>query len=819
MKEKTMRKFFALTTLACALAVLLSAACKLSTDDDVTGQTSIRRAIIRIGDNSSARSLVPTDAPVFTKYELVFTADGKDTIYRSLETSGDRTAITGGGYAIDLEEASWTIEASAFVSRTGGSFMEAARGTGSLTVSAANRNPGVQIYLAPLPMDGETRGILTWNLNLSGVSGSVSVAGTITRVVDGTPELGTDLPAGMSGSKELDSGYYILQFTLHKKDEGKYAGVYRAVHIYPGLTTKAEGADFTFTNDDFKNEKYLAGTVAITGVPYDRTVEWVEVQPYKGLASAISLGNAVRVAADNSWILSIPGNAVDVYLKVTMKLTDYSGVYNLGGIRELDIPDNGKKDIVISTVWNEITYTVTFNAGTGTGNVPVSDPVVLNGWITLPGQGDMTEPENQSFVGWRINGSENKSAGEEIQITGNTVCTARWGMNGPLQPKPHPVSVPFSSNNIFSYVERSGSENLNVYLVKAGTIEDVLIFEADNRNYFGGSFTWNETVSESRYSASSVETILSQTIANSTEETDSWHIEGAISGTYYGVTGNIKGEIGNTTIKQKAEERHFSTTSIVETVDTWSRTQDFNYTFRDGIDPYGDYRKVVYANLCHVYWEFKTSRDNQTLISFNPIVIVDTTSSPVYKKRLEYAASGGSFTYVAPSTKLPTPQDFWKTLSRPQLNDITTMEFPVRTEEKKIDDDRWFHEDTVYFGQFVDDQYVSLNIDRIRQNGYRRISFTIKLKLKGDTGWNGGVHDGDRYIGLFSSLDVCRKQWIQGDNNKDYKPYTFTVELPIDQFTDDRFIMGYMSQEQNWAGLPWHDWFNKDLNIQLVFKE
>jgi hypothetical protein len=54
MKGKTMERFFGLKLLGCALAVLLAAGCDLQPPPPpAAGQ-----AVIRIGDNASARSLV-----------------------------------------------------------------------------------------------------------------------------------------------------------------------------------------------------------------------------------------------------------------------------------------------------------------------------------------------------------------------------------------------------------------------------------------------------------------------------------------------------------------------------------------------------------------------------------------------------------------------------------------------------------------------------------------------------------------------------------------------------------------------------------------
>jgi hypothetical protein len=195
------------------------------------------RAIIRIEELVN-RSLVPTANPNFSKYELVFRASGKTMVSKTLTNVIDRTAVTGNGYEVELGEGTWNLTVTASVSATGG-YLEAAYGTCSLTVSATNAATAA-ITLNPFPMDGVAKGIFSWNFDVSGVIGTPAVSGTIEQ--DGIPI--TNFSTA-TGSMELASGYYDLVITV--SNDGKSTGVYRAVHIYPGLTTRAEGEDFTFS--------------------------------------------------------------------------------------------------------------------------------------------------------------------------------------------------------------------------------------------------------------------------------------------------------------------------------------------------------------------------------------------------------------------------------------------------------------------------------------------------------------------------------------------------------------------------------------------
>jgi hypothetical protein len=829
MKEKIMGKFFGLKLPGCAFAALLSAllaaGCMppMMPDYDASAGQS-RQAVIRIGDAAPARSLVPTDAPVFTKYELVFSAEGKADVYRSLETSRDRSAITGGGYAVDLEEAAWTVTVSAFVQGTGSAFLEAARGSSSFTVSAATRNPSVNITLTPLPMDGETRGILAWNLNLSGVSGSVSVTGTITKVVNGIPELGTYLPAGMSGSKELDSGYYLLQFTLYK--EGKSAGVYRAVHIYPGLTTKAEGADFTFTNDDFAEQKYLAGTVEITGVPGDRTVEWVKVQPYQDSDFAIPLPDAASssipqpdavatVAADNSWFLSIPGNVSDVYFKVRMKLADSDDVYNLIGGKETAVPPTGRKDITLSAVWSEIEYTVSFNAGNGSGTPPASRPVISGGTIYLPEQGSMTPPAGRNFNGWRING-QNYSPKASFIVTGNIVCTALWGINGPLTPTPVPEEKP-------KILWSSGDPTGYTYLVYAGKIRDVYTSTISTKNYSGTPVnqTWELSTTASGSDTDSVTVAISETVGVSLTVGLKASVEASGPGVKAGFEASMSETISAT--------GSYSRTDTTETTRGWSTTEATTVQFNVN-DLTGRYRQAIYANVCDVYFYFKTSPDRQNLLSWDTIVCA-RPGDGVFSN-VEYSADG-DWTCEDPATKIDFQAYFWRTFAKPSLTAITTDWKTVRSGEVRVwsNDEGWFTNrswalgrgwyddgdkpyDSVSFNSFTDtDSGTAINLNDLRNAGYTRVRFNISLNVKEDD-------DGLQWVGIFKSTTqnddqrVAEYKWDHGGNGvSSYWVETANIDASIASFTD-QFVVRYKA-----TGKDDDFWRNKDLKIQLVFSQ
>ena len=74
--------------------------------------------------------------------------------------------------------------------------------------------------------------------------------------------------------------------------------------------------------------------------------------------------------------------------------------------------------------WQLITYTVSFGANGGTGEMANVANVV--GDYELPAC-TLTAPENKEFVGWKVNGEgEALAAGETIQVTANVQLVAQW---------------------------------------------------------------------------------------------------------------------------------------------------------------------------------------------------------------------------------------------------------------------------------------------------------------------------------------------------------------------------------------------------------
>jgi formylglycine-generating enzyme required for sulfatase activity len=192
-------------------------------------------------EDGSPRTLFP-EAPVFSRYELQFTPE-------SGQAEKNPESVPGTNPTVTLAAGDWTITAIGYVNIENidgipeGEY-EAARGSNTITVES-EQNHNVSIDIRSGTEAG--KGIFSYTLSYPpGVSGAALKVFTLLGVPIKEVNL-TEPPA--SGSFSLDAGYYILRLEL-EKDGGEIVKV-EVIHIYKGLTTSAEGTDYTFTDADF----------------------------------------------------------------------------------------------------------------------------------------------------------------------------------------------------------------------------------------------------------------------------------------------------------------------------------------------------------------------------------------------------------------------------------------------------------------------------------------------------------------------------------------------------------------------------------------
>ncbi|GHV30656.1 hypothetical protein AGMMS4952_17990 [Spirochaetia bacterium] len=290
------------------------------------------RVLVSTG-RGQVRTLMP-ETPVFTKYTLAFTASEKNTVEVALTESGDISSLEGpGGYQVDLEEATWNLDVTAWT-ETAGVYRKAAKGTASVTVTAgsiAATTPS-PIPIIPYPIDStEAEGTFKWTITLPP---SLSSAGGDTAKLiltkDGTllPSIHLiDYAAGTlsSGSVSLAAGYYDVTVLL-AKGTTMNAGRSEAAHIYPGLETKWT---FGFTDGDFVSMKYLAGTARVNDGTNSVTSGAITIKVYTNstyTTQIITDPPAVTVTTNGgNYTMKVPVDEQNFYFRLERNITVNGG--------------------------------------------------------------------------------------------------------------------------------------------------------------------------------------------------------------------------------------------------------------------------------------------------------------------------------------------------------------------------------------------------------------------------------------------------------------------------------------------------------------
>jgi hypothetical protein len=202
-----------------------------------TGQVSI--TIEGTGADEAGRTLLPS-APAFSKYVLGFTPKGGQAAVSPV------TVQNGTRHVMDLAAGNWTITAVGYVNIQGVSGIsngeyEAARGETDVTVSSGGLN-AVFINLNAGVEQGQ-QGIFSYNITLPTTTPDSAFLRILT--LEGSHRYERNLKSDAAGSFGLDAGYYLLKITL--TTGGKDTVRTGVIHIYGGLTTKAEGLKYDFT--------------------------------------------------------------------------------------------------------------------------------------------------------------------------------------------------------------------------------------------------------------------------------------------------------------------------------------------------------------------------------------------------------------------------------------------------------------------------------------------------------------------------------------------------------------------------------------------
>jgi hypothetical protein len=390
-------------------------------------------------------------------------------------------------------------------------------------------------------------------------------------------------------------------------------------------------------------------------------------------------------------------------------------------------------------------FTVSYDAGDGSGTPPADQNVAPGETIHLPDQGNMSAPSDKKFKGWRTN-SQNYAPGNSFTVTKDTTFLAQWiptvsGDDDPEDPEepvepgtanttlpqaePHPASSMEDPPKVLASYSDGTS---NRYLVDVGYISDMLISELGRFRYAGNvgqSFGVSET------NTTTVTNSLTTTISESIAISNTLGIKVSIGEEVgaklggFGVEGNFavktnletswSGTLSNTTTK--------STSNTAITATAYSKGLNLGYVFKTD-DPQGSYRYVIYG-VCDVYFIIKTSPDKQTLLGWDTVVC----DRPGYEHSFEYSADG-RFT-SEPAGTIDFKENFWKNLPSPP---------PLKTsyaETRSVNGD-W---DIDNIGHASKDEIFTPNLDipKLKQFGYTKLKIDVSFDYRSDSVWGGNL--------------------------------------------------------------------------------
>ncbi|AEF83253.1 lamin tail domain-containing protein [Leadbettera azotonutricia] len=362
-------------------------------DNSVPVEAAKGRVLPTISADGEARTLLPQ--PLFSKYELTFTAEGKSAFTESYSA----------GQGIDLEPGTWTITARGFV-KVDSIEYEAVQGSKTVAVEAGVEYPVAIILNTPA---GTGNGRFTYELTFpTGITAQLTMK-SLTDT-DGTPRNFT--PANnIPVTTEFAAGYYLMTIIL---DKGVLCtGKTEVVHIYPKMETKIVEA---YTVDDFTAQIYLAGTVHIN-VP--AAFDSIYVRAYSDAACLTLIDDSETTGSDNGWNMKIPADPFYDTLYFRVELADADGttiLYSAAESRSVSIA--GNDDINLSFIDLEGRVLILQAYGTGIA----TDGAVSHSFVELYN----TTDSDISLDGSSLQYGEGATAWQVLDLAGTIKAKASF---------------------------------------------------------------------------------------------------------------------------------------------------------------------------------------------------------------------------------------------------------------------------------------------------------------------------------------------------------------------------------------------------------
>jgi hypothetical protein len=240
----------------CLAALVLSlAGCSNPLDTPSDGTDSTKGSVTIALAQAGARTLLPQE-PNFS-YILSFQPQSAQAAPEPI--SGITKAQLEAGYSVTLTEGNWRAHLDGMVSidlGNGPEEVKAASGESETFSIRAGQSSSVYISFN---LEGISTGdgIFEWtlgDLSASADTAELKIRTLTGAAVDGADDVNLMTLTNRSGTKVLPAGYYLVQVTVSGAGQSKTWT--EVVHIYTGLTTKAEmQGEFVVINESTLKER------------------------------------------------------------------------------------------------------------------------------------------------------------------------------------------------------------------------------------------------------------------------------------------------------------------------------------------------------------------------------------------------------------------------------------------------------------------------------------------------------------------------------------------------------------------------------------
>ena len=252
-------------------------------------------------------------------------------------------------------------------------------------------------------------------------------------------------------------------------------------------------------------------------------------------------------------------------------------------------------------------------------------------------------------------GNQNTPSGT---TSGTTPLPDSKNLSPALRAVPTASGSPSSPIVLDSY--KDGTKNY--YLIDVGYVKDMYVSTILRAAYNGMTPI---TVSKTTIEATTITEMLTQTIVESIEVSNTQNVKVGIEGAWekeFPVAGKFSAKLSvewagswtNSKTSTRSTETSPSKTKSYEVMDTTS------VTIGDHGEPAGTYRYALYA-VCDVYFKISTSPDNQTLISWDTFVCARNST---YKEHWDYSPDG-DFDNSPNGNAITFAEGFYKNLQKP----------------------------------------------------------------------------------------------------------------------------------------------------------